>query len=101
MPVYNGNTKQGTLYYGGSKIKEAYYGGDKVYTTNPIFYCFKTDFSWYYYSKYDVYPIPQGTTVYSKSDFTQANSSSELNYTFTASSSFTAPKRYQAGDLYT
>ena len=53
MPVYNGNTKQGTLYYGGSKIKEAYYEGTKVYVSEPLARCYKqtNQNAWFYVLK--------------------------------------------------
>lgn len=120
MPVYNGNSKAKDLYYGGTKIKEAYYGSTKVYSSGPLYYCYRGwlyDTYWYYYALEK--PTTSGSvTFYTKREnyyLVQASNSSELNNPVTTSiknvteNQFTFDEAYlnftcnyyPSGDLYT
>ena len=111
MPVYNGNSKAKDLYYGGTKIKEAYYNGNKVYSSGPLYYCYKDGaFDGYYYLK--TKPTISGTyTMYWRNNAVAASQSSELinsgsfSLTDVTSTSFVLNTftytYYPSGDLYT
>lgn len=115
MPVYNGSTKQGTLYYGGSKIKEAYYGSTKVYSSGPLYYCYRANL--YASGTYYIYVYTKELVVSVReyvaydNNLEQVSTSSQLtgsgNFTPTSisSNSFVyggyTYTYYQDGDLYT
>ena len=103
MTVHINGSKGKELYYNGVKIKEAYYNGNKVYSSGPLYCCYRDNPYGgyiYYYSKYNGNSCPPGETVYTKGvyDYSQVTSSSELTNSFV--SQVTMP-RYTAGDLYT
>ena len=116
MPVYNGSTKQGTLYYGGNKIKEAYYGSTKVYSSGPLYYCYRSDVWGYWAYVYIVEkPTVAGNITCYQTDnpLNQASTSSDLHNIYTYSIKNVTDNQFQyvdggsiayyypSGDLYT
>lgn len=83
MTVHINGSKGKDLYYGGTKIKEVYYGSTKVYSSGPLYYCYRSDpygLGIYAYHYLLEKPTKTGSiTYYYKKNFVQASSSNELN----------------------
>lgn len=111
MTVHINGSKGKELYYNGVKIKEAYYNGNKVYSSGPLYYCYKDrPFGGCYYLK--IKPTTSGTyTMYWRNNAVAASQSSELinsgsfSLTDVTSTSFVLNTftydYYPSGDLYT
>ena len=79
MTVHINGSKGKDLYYGGTKIKEAYYNGNKVYSSRPLYYCYK-GMGTYVYSS-ELITNTGYHTFLSKSDGTKATNTSQLTLT--------------------
>lgn len=97
MTVHINGSKGKDLYYGGTKIKEAYYNGNKVYSSSPLYYCWKRIFGNYTYYIYSSnLEDPTSVTRYFTRNIPATNSS-QLTQVYTGGMG----ARYPDGDLYT
>lgn len=119
MTVHINGSKGKDLYYGGTKIKEAYYNGNKVYSSGPLYYCYRmlnvTRYSYMYLLQKPTGPCTITAHYKSSSNDSQVSSSTQLTYTknwtvtsatdssfvVTASGTSATWNYYQSGDLYT
>ena len=81
MTVHINGSKGKDLYYGGTKIKEAYYNGNKVYSSGPLYYCYRDAYNGYEYFNTEMNVVGKSAQVrYSNGGmFTPASSESDLN----------------------